>query len=189
MKVIGLSGTIGSGKQEVNEIIKEKTHCYYVTISDVLKSELEKKKKKTDRKTLQDTGNEMRKQYGNHILAMLAVEYLPRDKDVIIVDGIRNPVEGDYLKKKFGKSFLWLGVDAPKKVRFQRASERQQHNDPRNFKEFLEIDKRDQGVGEPEYGQHTEWCIKSCDVVIKNNGTLKELKKKVDEVLDTFLNQ
>jgi len=189
MKVIGISGTIGSGKNEVKEIIKEKFSCYCVTISDVIRAEVERRKGMLDRKTLQDMGNEMRQKYGPHILAMLTVEYLPRDKELIIVDGIRNPGEGDYLRKKFGRNFLWLGVDAPKEIRFQRASERKQHSDPNGMEEFQKLDERDQGAGESEFGQQTRKCIDECSQVIINDGTMDDLRNKVNTVLNNFIGQ
>lgn len=187
MKVVGLSGTIGSGKNELKEIIKERFSCYFVTLSDVIRGELEKKKKTFNRMSLQDLGNEMRKKYGTHILSMLAVEYLPRDREVIIIDGIRNPGEGEYLKKKFAGNFVWLGVDAPIETRFQRASERHQHSDPKSLEEFSKLDERDQGAGEPDYGQQTKRCLEQCDSVIVNDGTLDEFKNKVNKVLDDLV--
>lgn len=186
MKVIGLSGTIGSGKNEVKEIIKEKINCRCVTLSDVIMAEIERRKGSLDRKTLQDMGNEMRQKYGTHILAMLAVEYLPRDR-IVVIDGIRNPGEGEYLRKKFGRDFLWIGVDAQKEIRFKRVSERQQHHDSKNFDEFLKFDERDQGANEPDYGQHTKKCIESCDKVIQNDSTIDDLKNKVNAIIDSFV--
>ncbi len=187
MKVIGLSGTIGSGKNEVKEIIKNRFNCYYVTLSDVIRGEVERRKGLMDRKTLQNMGNEMREKYGTHILAMLAVEYLPRDKELIIIDGIRNPGEGEYLREKFGKNFLWLGIDSPREIRFRRAIDRQQHNDPKSLEEFSKLDDRDQGAGESDYGQQTKKCIEQCDKVIVNDRNLEELKNKVNATLNNFM--
>ncbi len=181
MKVIGLTGTMGSGKEVVKDFIKQKYNCYYVTLSDIIKTEMEKKKGAIDRTTLQDMGNEMRKKYGNHILAMLAVEYLGRDKQAIIVDGIRHTAEIDYLKKKFGDGFKLVAVDAPQEMRFQRISQRGRE-DPNAWEEFVKADERDQGIGEAEYGLHVKDCIDRADALIVNDGSLEDLQKKVDEV-------
>jgi len=182
VKVIGITGTIASGKEEVREILKKRFSAYYVTLSDVIRSELERKKINFTRKTLQDHGNEMRKQYGNHILALLSVEYLPRDKQLIIIDGIRNPGEAEYLGKKFGPNFILIGVDAPKEIRWQRVQQRKLKTDPKTFEEFDALDNRDQGIGEPLYGQQVKACIDKANAVIENNGSLEDLEKKVDEV-------
>jgi len=187
MKVVGLSGTIGSGKGEVKDMLIQKFNSKYVTLSDVIRGELERRKGLMDRITLQEMGNEMRKKYGPHILAFLAAEYLSRDKDLVIIDGIRNPAEGQYLKKKFGHDFIWICVDAPKEIRFQRSLERRQHDDPRTIEEFSAVDDRDLGLGEPEYGQHTKRCMDMCDYKVVNDGTVEQLKEKVMKIMEDFM--
>ncbi len=188
MKVIGLTGTMGSGKEVVKDFIKQKYNCYYVTLSDIIKTEMEKKKGTLDRTTLQDMGNEMRKKYGNHILAMLAVEYLGRDKEAIIVDGIRHTAEIGYLKRKFGDNFKLVAVDAPQEIRFQRIASRNR-DDPKAWEEFVKADERDQGINEPEHGLHVKDCIEKADFLIVNDGSLEELGNKVNDVIDKiFLN-
>lgn len=183
MKVIGLTGTMGSGKNTVKHFILRKFNCYHVTLSDVIRAEIEKKRGTLNRVTLQDIGNEMRQKYGNHILAMLAIEYLPRDKEMVIVDGIRNPGEIEYLKNKFGKNFKLIAVDAPIEVRFERIRNRGDQKDPKTFEEFVDIDKRDKGNGEPVYGQHVAACIEIADFKIENNGAVERLEEKIDKVV------
>lgn len=182
MKVIGLTGTISCGKEAVIEILKRKFTVYHVRLSDIIRTEIEKKKPKFNRMTLQDMGNEMRKKYGTHILAMLAIEYLNKDKKIII-DGIRNPGEIEYLRKKYGKDFVLIAVDAPQQLRFERMLKRNKKTDPKTFEEFVVLDKRDQGEGEPEYGQQTRKCIEKADLTIVNDGSVEDLEKKVNEII------
>lgn len=182
MKVIGLTGTISCGKERVIELLKRKFGIYHVRLSDIIHTEMEKKKQNFNRMTMQDMGNEMRKKYGTHILAMLAIEYLNKDKK-IIVDGIRNPGEVEYLRKKYGKDFILIAVDAPQQLRFERMLKRAKKTDPKTFEEFVVLDKRDQGEGEPEYGQQTKKCIEKADFVIINDGSVEQLEAKVDEVI------
>jgi|YelNatPaOPRAMG01_1025707.scaffolds.fasta_scaffold11743_4 dephospho-CoA kinase len=183
MKVIGLTGTIGAGKKTVKEIIQKKLTCYTVTLSDIIKAEIERRKGTLDRSTLQNMGNELRKRYGSHILAMLAVEYMPKEKNFIIIDGIRNPGEVEYLKKKYGKDFKLLAVDANEKIRFERLLSRGEKKDPKTWEEFLEMDKRDKGFGEPPWGQQVSKCLEMADFTILNEGSLEELERKVEEII------
>ncbi len=182
-KVIGITGTIASGKDTVKKILQSKFNCYTVSLSSIIRAELEKKKNTNfSRKNLQDLGNELRRKYGGKILAMLAVEYLQKDKEVIIVDGIRNPGEIDFLREKFKDKFVLIGVDAPAEIRFERIRKRNDTSDPKIWEEFLEIDKRDKGENEPEYGQRTGDCLKKADFLIVNDGSLEELERKVNEI-------
>ncbi|MEM7825997.1 MAG: AAA family ATPase, partial [Candidatus Aenigmatarchaeota archaeon] len=166
-KVIGITGTLASGKDTVKKIFQSKFDCYTFSLSSIIRTELEKKKNSSfNRKKMQDLGNELRKKYGNHILAMLAVEYMQKDKEMVVIDGIRNPGEIDFLRRKFKDKFVLIGVDAPPEIRFERMKKRNESFDPKSWEEFLEIDKKDQGENEPEYGQRTRDCIKKADFLV-----------------------
>jgi dephospho-CoA kinase len=182
MIVVGIVGTLCSGKEATKRILMERYTAYHVTLSDVIRAELEKKKGLFNRVTLQDMGNEMRKKYGSEILAKLAISYLPRDKQMIIVDGIRNPGEIGYLKKNFGNKFVLLAVDAPQEVRWQRMQRRSKTTDLKNFEEFLDADKRDLGEGEPVWGQQVKACMEQADFTVMNDGSLEDLKIKINEI-------
>jgi dephospho-CoA kinase len=186
MKIIGLTGTIGAGKKTVKGIIEKKFNCYSVTLSDIIKAEIERRKGTLNRSTLQNMGNELRKKYGSHILAMLAVEYLPKQKEIIVIDGIRNPGEVEYLKKKYGENFKLLAVDASPEIRFERLVKRGGKKDPKTWEEFLEVDKRDRGLDEPPFGQQTERCLQLADFSVANEENLEELERKVEEIMKTF---
>lgn len=187
--VIGLTGTIASGKDAVMQILLRKYNCYHVTLSNVIRGELEKKKGVFNRVTMQEMGNTMRQQYGPHILAFLAVEYLPRDKELTVIDGIRNPGEVDYLKKKFGNKFFLMSTDAPRERRFELMQQRGDPRDPRTFEEFVKVDDRDQGANEPPYGQQVAKCVERADFRVQNDGDLAALEAKVDDVMKVILAQ
>jgi dephospho-CoA kinase len=178
--VIGITGTIGSGKEVVKEILSKNFNCYSVSLSSVIQSQF---KDKSDRRTLQDMGNELRKKYGNFILAKLATDYMQKDKEMIIVDGIRNVGEIDYLKRKFGKKFILVAVDAPREIRWERIKARAREGDPKTWEEFLELDERDQGSGEPLYGQQVKKCMELADIVFINDGSVQQLNEKINSFI------
>jgi dephospho-CoA kinase len=171
----------------VKEILVRRYNCYHVTLSEVIRGELEKKKGLINRGSLQDMGNELRKKYGGHILALLSIEYLPRDKELIIIDGIRNPAEGQWLRKKFGAAFVWIGIDAPEQTRFERVQARASFRDPKTLEEFITMDKRDKGEGEPEWGQQVARCMEQVDYKIINDGTAEQLGTKVEEMMKQII--
>ncbi|MEM5869661.1 MAG: AAA family ATPase [Candidatus Aenigmatarchaeota archaeon] len=179
--VVGITGTIGSGKELVKEALARNFSCYSVTLSSVIQAQV---KKQVDRKTLQDMGNELRKKYGNFILAKLATDYLQRDKEMIIVDGIRNPGEVEYLRKTFGNKFFLIGVDAPRELRWERIRKRAREGDPKTWEEFVTVDERDQGIGEPLYGQRVRECLEMADFLIVNDGSPQEVNEKISRIVE-----
>ncbi len=182
MKVIGLTGTIASGKEVIKEIIAKKFDSYQVSLSGAIRGEMEKRKREFSRRTLQDMGNELRQKYGTHVLAKVSTEFMPRAKPVMVVDGIRNPGEAEWLRKIYKKDFILVGVDAPQQLRFQRVQSRNRPLDPKTWEEFVALDERDQGKNEPPYGQNVRKCIEMADVVVENDGDESKLSAKMEEL-------
>lgn len=183
VKVIGLTGTIAAGKEVVKQILLQKLNCYQVTLSGAIFGQLEKKKGIFNRKTMQDMGNELRQKYGGHVLAKVSTEFMPRDRPYLIVDGIRNPAEAEWLKNAYRGNFVLIAVDAPQQARFERMIKRAKPTDPKTFEEFADIDNRDQGTNEPPYGQQVRRCIQMADFVIDTDGDPAKVAEKVAEII------
>lgn len=182
MKVIGLTGTIACGKEKVKELIVRKFDSYQVSLSGAIRGEMERRSRDFSRKTLQDMGNELRQKYGTHILAKVSTEFMPRAKPVMVVDGIRNPGEAEYLRKTYKGDFILVAVDAPQELRFERVQKRNRPLDPKTWEEFVALDERDQGKDEPQYGQQVKKCIGMADIKIENDGDEAKLNAKLEEL-------
>ncbi len=136
---------------------------------------------------MQDMGNELREKYGGHILAKLAIEYLPRDKEMIVIDGIRNPGEVEWLKKEFGSNFVLIAVDAPAEKRLKFLLERGEERDPKSEEEFQAMDARDRGADETQTGQQVDKCMAIADHKVINDGTVEELENKLREIMQRVM--
>ena len=94
--IIGLTGTIASGKSSVAEILKEKGFEHH-TYSDILRLVAKKRNIEQTRKNLQNLGNEFKKESNNlGILSKLIIENAKESN--IIADGIRTVDEINELK-------------------------------------------------------------------------------------------
>jgi dephospho-CoA kinase len=190
MKIIGITGTLASGKTSVKDFFLSRfPSSYFISLSDIIKEELLKEGKELKRENFIEKGNELRKRYGSQILVEVATLTLPKNTNnlIVIIDGVRNPGEVEYLKKKFGKNFVLIAVDAPKELRFKRLLERKKEGDPQTFEEFNEIDETDNGKNQPEYGQRVGECLKLADYLIINDGSLEELNKKLEKISKLIL--
>ncbi|MBI2543489.1 MAG: AAA family ATPase [Candidatus Aenigmarchaeota archaeon] len=183
MLVIGLTGTMGAGKDIVREMLEKKFNTSSLRLSDLIDTTPFKKRNVAITRTMyQNMGDELRQKYGPFVLAKIASGFMKPTDKIKIIDGIRNPAEADYFKEKFGEGFKLIAVDAPQQVRFERLSKRHRENDPKTWEEFAAADEREQGKDQPEYGQHVRDCIEMADVVIENDGSLEDFKKKIEDV-------
>ncbi|HLF53607.1 MAG TPA: AAA family ATPase [Candidatus Nanoarchaeia archaeon] len=180
--IIGVTGSIASGKSVLIEKLIEKGFIYH-KISEEVREEAKKLGILIERKPLQDLGNAMREKYGNGYWAERLLPKIESGENHV-VDGIRNPGEIDVLKKL--KNFILIGVDAPIEQRFDRILNRNKDSDPKTIEEIRAIDSRDRGVGEPNSGQQSTKCYEMADVSLQNDSTFEELFKKVGELLETL---
>lgn len=183
--IIGLTGTKASGKGIVSEILKEKGFVYSSTSDRVREEAIERGNQNYTIKDLQDIGNELREGLGLGILAKKTLEKLRGVKDIVI-DGIRNPGEIEELKKQ---NAVIIAVDAPQKQRFERLIKRARFSDPKNWDDFIRMEQRDTGIGEANSGQQTSKCMEIADFRVINNGTLEELKTKIEYLLLKILSE
>lgn len=172
-KVIAVVGPIASGKGALIEILKEQGYAY-VSLSDVVREKTKAWGLDLTRKNLQDVGDKLRKQFHPAILAQLATHSLKNSQKNFVVDSVRNPAEVDCLKKYFN-AFV-IGVTASPEKRFEMMRERAREWDPKTWEEFKKTEERDRGLGQDSFGQQVEQCLKMADLVIDNNGTLKQFQ-------------
>ena len=184
--LIGLTGTIGSGKGTFSNYLKKKGFSY-ISLSDLVREEAKKRGLEIKREVLQNLGNLMRKKYGNSYWAKLVLRKINKNRDWII-DGIRNTGEIKEIKKLLD-SFI-IAIDTIESLRLKRIEKRnksteegRKDSDPKNKDELKKVELRDRGFKEPLYGQQVLKCIEMADYKITNNSSLESFYSKIDEVL------
>jgi len=171
--IIGLTGSMGSGKGEIVKIL-EKEGFKYVTLSSMVREEARRRGIAEERELLMGVGNSMRKEGGAGILAKRALETISASgHDKWVVDGIRNPAEVVELKK--GSDVYIVGVKTDLNLLADRILSRNRDSDPKDRDEVLRKVEREWGKGEPEDGQQVGKCMELTDYTIDNGGTLEDL--------------
>lgn len=184
---IGIVGQISCGKGELKDYLIEKLGFTSFSLSTIVHEELHKMGiKEVSRKLLQDAGDELRKKYGDAVLARRAVEIIQKlKKTKIAIEGIRNPGEIEFLKKI--PNFVLIGVKAKRELRFKRLLKRNKKWDPKTWSEFLTVDKRDFGIGQKKSGQQVGKCLNYCDYILTNNKDVNDFQRKVKKLLGKIL--
>jgi dephospho-CoA kinase len=181
--MIGVVGQIASGKGILVKYLTEKLGFTSFSLSSIVHDELRKKGvKEFTRRTLQDVGDELRRRYGGEILARRIIEVLKKqNKHHVVIEGIRNPAEIEFFKKN--QNFILIGVKSDRELRFKRLLSRNKEWDPKNYNDFLKVDRRDLGVGQGKSGQQVGKCLTYCDYTLINNKDLKDFQKKVNKLM------
>ncbi len=177
--VIGLTGPFGSGCSTAAGILESMTPPFNkVRLSAVLR-ELWKatSDEEPTREQLQELGDGLRAESGLGALVERALAPLEDTKTSItrvVIDGIRNTGEIDYLSDRFGDKFFLLAIYAPDQERWDRV-----RNDyvrrGLDEQDFRADDKRDQDEETP-HGQQVVLCVDRADVFISNSQHLASLQ-------------
>ena len=185
--IIGITGTNGSGKGTVAEILGEKGFESH-SLSDELRRELKKRGIEENRDSLIAIGNELREKEGPATLSRRILKTIDsgksRNRD-FVVDSIRNPAEIDELRKN--KSFILIAVDAPMELRYRRAKARGREGDFISFGKFRE--QEEVQLRGSATGQQLLKCMSLADFRITNEGSMEGLKGKVDSILAKYSKQ
>ena len=172
IKIIGIAGTNGSGKDSVGQVLADRHSYLFVSVTDLLRAELNRRGIAVERENLRQLSAEWRREYGYGVLVDRAIEEFNRLKDKYIgvaIASLRNPAEADRIHE-LGGLVLWIDADAHTRyARIQNNAEARARagEDAKTFEEF---------VAEEEAEMHT-----TGDGATLN---MTEVKKRADIILD-----
>jgi dephospho-CoA kinase len=173
--IIGVIGTIGSGKDVVAEYISEKLKIPHYQISSPIKEIALSRGYTIDRPTLIRLGTELAKEKGEDYLAVFLLNKI---ETTGIISGMRQLKQIDYLKNN--SNLTLLSVDSHPKVRFDRAKSRGKLGEAITLEEFIQLEKEENSA--PNVQRLFE-CMAHADYKIDNDSTLEDLYQQVDTIL------
>ncbi len=137
MKLIGIGGTDGSGKDSLGQFLQDEYGWLFISVTDLLRNEARKRGMPLSRGTLKHISAEWRTGSGLGVLVDKAITEFnkqPRKHSGLVLASLRNPGEADRIHE-LGGQVIWL--DAPLKIRYQRAVKRNKGTEDQvTFKEF-----------------------------------------------------
>lgn len=139
MNIIGISGTNGSGKDTLGEILANDFGWFFASVTDILRTEVKKRGLPPERKYTSQVSAEWRRESGLGVLidkAVEAYEALGKQYSGLVISSLRNPGEADEVHKLGGR-VVW--VDANPKIRYDRVESRARGpEDHKSYEQFLQ---------------------------------------------------
>lgn len=178
MIILGLIGEQGSGKGTVAEYLVKKHKAKSFRLSKILDDILQRLYIPNERKNQIALVTALRSAFGEALLApVLAHDISAEKKKVSVVDGLRMPKELEVFEKIPG--FYLIYITAPIKQRYEQVIHRGEkaNEESLTFAEF----KRTEQKAVTEI--HIRNMALRADFKMVNDGTKKDLYRKVDEVL------
>ncbi|MGV8168891.1 MAG: AAA family ATPase [Candidatus Nanoarchaeia archaeon] len=177
--IVGITGTIGSGKGTVVEILKEKGFKHF-SARALITEEIKRRNLPVNRDSMVLVGNDWRNKYG----ASYVAEELYRRAKIAggnaVIESLRTVGEIESLRMK--GDFMLLAVDAEVEVRYERLHKRGLETDDVSFEQFSAQEQREFISSDPNK-QNLSACIELADHLIINNGSVEELKRKIERIL------
>lgn len=179
MKVIGLCGEIGSGKDAFADYLVRKKGYKKVVMSDIITQELKKNNMEINRENMQNLSKEYKEKYGKGVWAAASVDYAKKEVwRRVVISGIRDSEEVNILRQILKKDFLFVYIKAGKEIRFKRLLQRKGPKDPKTVEELEAQEQRESELFDI-YGKFGEIA----DEILNNEGMIVELYAKADLIL------
>jgi len=142
LRIIGLSGTNGSGKDTVGQVLNEEHGFLSVPVTELLRQELRHRNLPVTRKNLRMVSEEWRHELGLGVLVDKAVADFNVAKDQyvgVVINNLRNPGEADRVHD-LGGTVVWIDADPRKRyerIQANAVSRGRAGEDNKTFEQFI----------------------------------------------------
>ena len=176
MKIVSIVGMAGAGKSEVAKVFEERGFVR-VRFGDVTDDEIRKRGLPMNEESERKVRELLREQYGMAAYAMLNLSRidLARTQSNVVIDGLYSWEEYLFLKTYYGDSLCLVAVFASPKRRYERLVNRMDRRlltEEAVSRDRAEIENLNKGGP-----------IAVADFTIINESSLKDLRRKVREVM------
>jgi len=184
MKIVGVAGTNGSGKDTIGEYLA-KHGWLFVSVSDFLRQEAKKRDLPIEREVLRTISAEWRRKYGVGVLVDKAAELFeasPGKYKGLVAVPMRNPGEAQHIKDLGGR-LVW--VDADPKLRYKRIISRlRSSEDQKSYEQFLQEEKDEMEHSGDHHTLSMSGVKAKADIFIENNyNNLSDFEKAIQKAL------
>ena len=179
MKVIGVVGEIGSGKDEALKYLRARYGVPYLSTGDIVRKMAGEEGVEGTRENLEAISRRCFQDMGKGCFVRMAGEEIVRQGwKVAGISGVRTPDDVEYLRKTFGKGFVLVRVDIKDPlVRFDRVRNRHEERDPLTYEAFRSQDRKE------EETFNISRAVAMADCAVDNSGPLEGLHAEIDALI------
>jgi dephospho-CoA kinase len=183
--IIGITGTIGSGKDTLMELLRNEYGFKHYSVRQFLTEKLEEEGLEINRTAMTHLANALREE--NHPAYIIEQLFLKAKEEGgnAVIESIRTPGEVVFLKEH--SDFHLFAVDADPNLRYERVQERRTATDRVDFNTFMAEEQREMSNAEPHM-QNIAACVRLAEQRFRNNATIDMFYKRVRKSLEQKLN-
>ena len=127
MNIIGITGTLGAGKGTIVDYLVQKKGYVHYSVRAFLSEEVKRRGLEVNRDTLTSVANDLRASNSPSYIAEQLYDLAYNNGKDAVIESIRTPGEIAALRSK--GNFHLFAVDADRKVRYERITERKSETD------------------------------------------------------------
>lgn len=189
MVLYGLSGTNGSGKDTVGLMMAERHGFMFISVTDLLRQELGRRKLPVIRENTSMLSAEWRREFGPGVLMQKGIELYEKDPGEykgLVLSSLRHPGEAEVIHQHSGK-VIW--VDADPRVRYDRiqanaAQRNRAGEDALSYEAFLADEAREMSPEGDEATLDMGAVKEMADVFMTNDGNdIEAFKDSAEKAL------
>ncbi len=179
MRVIGVAGQNGSGKDEVINHLNSRYHVPSLSTGDIVREIASREGLEPTRTNLQDISERYFHEFGEgHFIRLIADRIRKNGWEIAGITGIRSPEDIAELKNAFEKDFVLIYVNVRDPyVRYTRSRKRGEERDPDSYERFIRQDKAEEELF------HIKDAALLADYSLNNDGPLDDLHRALDNLI------
>jgi len=179
--IIGVTGTFGSGKDTVADILEKEFNIMHQNTSDVVREKSMERHGSIERDPyLKETATYYRKEFGGDYFVRECYKRYREAEDRyagVVITGIRSLGEARALNELGG---VLVQVDAPIEIRYERMVKRQRGEEGKlTLEGFRESEAKERTGGDDDTSFNIDKIGEMADIKIDNSGTYEEFVTKV----------
>ena len=179
MRIIGVVGKNGSGKDEVLKYLRTKYDIPFLSTGDVVREMARKEGLELTRENLKSISERCFRDMGEGCFVKLAAERIRANGwQTAGISGIRSINDVKILRETLGDDFILIDVYvSDPHQRYGRMVKRSEERDPKSYEQFARQDEAEEELF------HIQDAEKQADHRIRNDGTLSDMHKAIEKLV------